>query len=655
MNPGDGTVTMNPDGSYTFTPADGFSGETEFTYSVCDDGTPALCDTATVYLEVLDPISVTSNQVIANPDANTVNQDSTGTGNVLANDLDPDGLSPAVTTPLTNQTVSGVDEDGNPVANAGTLTLNTDGTYTFEPASGFTGTVTQAYTICDAAIPAIACDDAELIIDVIPSSGNTTFANDDAVMTDAGVTVSGDIATNDTDNENDTQTINSFSYDTDGDGDADFTVTSGSLGSPIEVGGTDSLGNYVANAGDLTLNADGTYDFEPASGFAGNVVIPYETCDDGTPQACEEATLVITVIDIKRDYGDAPVAYPVAWHRKMTDDNSDNVLDGATDVWLGTNTSFETSQPSSALANGDSNDDAITFGTDTGDFPSEIIPGTSYDVDIIVNSSVADEVYYGLWIDWDNNGSYDSLYLGSQVTASPATATVTVNAPSTLAPGTDVNIRLRADDEPLSPTDFQGGKSNGEVEDYQSMPLVLPVELTSFKGELDDCDIHLNWVTESEKDFDYFELQWSGNGIDFSRVAIIEAEGGDFSQSYKYIEKATSKHNYFRLKMVDLDESVEYSDIIYITSQCENPYEMNVYPNPVLRESTMINVEFYSEREEAYLLITDMYGRVVRKLKLEVESKFINTVQFDISDLPSGNYTIQVLGDNNIKMFTISN
>jgi uncharacterized repeat protein (TIGR01451 family) len=55
-NPGHGTVTMNPDGSYTYTPANGYSGPDTFTYTVCEPAPyQALCSTATVHVTVNPP------------------------------------------------------------------------------------------------------------------------------------------------------------------------------------------------------------------------------------------------------------------------------------------------------------------------------------------------------------------------------------------------------------------------------------------------------------------------------------------------------------------------------------------------------------------------------------------------------------------------
>ncbi len=52
-----GTVSLNSNGSVTYTPADGFKGQDSFTYSLCDDDEEATCSTATVTVNVLEPVA----------------------------------------------------------------------------------------------------------------------------------------------------------------------------------------------------------------------------------------------------------------------------------------------------------------------------------------------------------------------------------------------------------------------------------------------------------------------------------------------------------------------------------------------------------------------------------------------------------------------
>lgn len=51
-SPTNGLLNVNEDGSVTYSPNTGFSGDDEFCYTICDNGTPSLCDTALVYINV---------------------------------------------------------------------------------------------------------------------------------------------------------------------------------------------------------------------------------------------------------------------------------------------------------------------------------------------------------------------------------------------------------------------------------------------------------------------------------------------------------------------------------------------------------------------------------------------------------------------------
>jgi protocatechuate 3,4-dioxygenase beta subunit len=127
--PAHGALTLNADGSFTYTPNQGFIGTDSFTY-VCNDG-PLNSNMATVTLRVL---------------ARPVAHDDHYTGQaghplvvympgVLANDYDPNGLS------LTAILVSGPAH--------GTLTLNADGSFTYTPNSGFSGSDSFTYVASD--------------------------------------------------------------------------------------------------------------------------------------------------------------------------------------------------------------------------------------------------------------------------------------------------------------------------------------------------------------------------------------------------------------------------------------------------------------------------------------------------------------------------
>jgi hypothetical protein len=65
-----GSLALNGNGSYTYTPTTGFIGTDSFTYQACDKATPVQCSSATVYLNVYDPavqcIAATGPNLLAN-------------------------------------------------------------------------------------------------------------------------------------------------------------------------------------------------------------------------------------------------------------------------------------------------------------------------------------------------------------------------------------------------------------------------------------------------------------------------------------------------------------------------------------------------------------------------------------------------------------
>ena len=247
------TVNIDPNtGVYTYTPPTDYIGQDSFEYTICDNGSPQACDSATVYIEVI-PRGGPGNQApIANADTNITEIDTPINGNVLSNDFDPDNDPITVTTP-TVVTTEGV-----------TVTIDPNtGAYTYTPPAGFTGEDTFVYTICDNGNPAL-CDTAMVVITVVQGNQNITVANDDAFNTTMDVALNGNVLDNDSDPEGDTQTVNTTPVDN-------------------------------VNNGTLVLNSDGTFIYTPDSGFEGTDSFVYTVCDNGTPMACDTATVYITV------------------------------------------------------------------------------------------------------------------------------------------------------------------------------------------------------------------------------------------------------------------------------------------------------------------------------------------------------------------------
>ncbi|HEU0221893.1 MAG TPA: Ig-like domain-containing protein [Paracoccaceae bacterium] len=164
-NAANGTVTKNADGTVTYTPKAGFSGTDSFSYTISDG---KLSDSATVKVTVNgsdpeptpDPDPDTNTKPDAVADSATTAAGQAVVIKVLANDTDADGDALSVTW---------AGQSGH-----GTVTRNADGTITYKPNAGFSGSDSFYYTISDGeltdtAIVRISVDGSEPTPDPVPS------------------------------------------------------------------------------------------------------------------------------------------------------------------------------------------------------------------------------------------------------------------------------------------------------------------------------------------------------------------------------------------------------------------------------------------------------------------------------------------------------
>lgn len=166
----------------------------------------------------------------------------------------------------------------------------------------------------------------------------------------------------------------------------------------------------------------------------------------------------------------------------------------------------------------------------------------------------------------------------------------------------------------------------------------LPVELMDFSGRnLNASRNQLNWVAASELDFSHYELQRSSTGSDFIPITQITGKGNtaEISQ-YEYIDNdfKTAK-NYYRLKMIDLDGSFEYSNTIVL--EAERNKKIDVYPNPV-NDVIQIQLDFEIEGDIDYTLVT-IDGQ---KLKTGIINN--RNYEVDINHLENGVYILYLDG-----------
>jgi hypothetical protein len=129
----------------------------------------------------------------------------------------------------------------------------------------------------------------------------------------------------------------------------------------------------------------------------------------------------------------------------------------------------------------------------------------------------------------------------------------------------------------------------------------LPVTLTDFTVTKENSTAALTWSTTSETNASEFEVQHSENGKAWNKIGSVEAIGESVNLfRYNFVhENPATGDNFYRLKMVDLDNTYAMSRIV--TVNFENVASVQVYPNPTsdfmkltLGKEKIRNVQLYN-------------------------------------------------------------
>lgn len=140
---------------------------------------------------------------------------------------------------------------------------------------------------------------------------------------------------------------------------------------------------------------------------------------------------------------------------------------------------------------------------------------------------------------------------------------------------TSANIRFRFNFQ----SDFIFTYDGYKLTDFDiACNVVLPVEMVSFTGKRVGSDNQLEWITQSEKDNDYFEIEWSTNpeAEIWSGIAAVNSKGnGSEKKNYSFVHEnpLVGKKNYYRITQVDKDGTRRtFEDLVLVDNTMkENP------------------------------------------------------------------------------------
>ena len=176
----------------------------------------------------------------------------------------------------------------------------------------------------------------------------------------------------------------------------------------------------------------------------------------------------------------------------------------------------------------------------------------------------------------------------------------------------------------------------------ESVP--LPVELISFSGKCSGTGVKLEWITSSELNNDYFVLESSLNGIDFTEISRQPGKGtysGISRYTFTDLNAESIDKLYYRLSAFDQDGSMSMDKMIVVdcTRQTTSDSGISVYPNPF--DSNLNIIIEDAVNGDVVIEVLNLLGQPVHVSTHKVQSGF-NHLKLDISNLAAGAYHLSI-------------
>jgi sucrose-6-phosphate hydrolase SacC (GH32 family) len=194
-----------------------------------------------------------------------------------------------------------------------------------------------------------------------------------------------------------------------------------------------------------------------------------------------------------------------------------------------------------------------------------------------------------------------------------------------------------------------GAAATANVTVYNINPnSVLPVTWLSFTAQQKNSAIQLQWQTAAEINNDHFEVQKSTDGVTFNSIASLAANNDSrYTATYNFSDYSpVTGKNYYRIKQVDKDGKISYSNIRQLNYLVESKQtRTKIIENPV---AGSIELLYNCNTDHSDISLYDASSK--RILNLKKSSVLQNEkITIPINSLTSGVFYLRVSGDNFIE------
>lgn len=174
---------------------------------------------------------------------------------------------------------------------------------------------------------------------------------------------------------------------------------------------------------------------------------------------------------------------------------------------------------------------------------------------------------------------------------------------------------------------------------------VLPIELVSFTVECKENQKQASWVTATEINNAYFELEESQDAINFYTIANIATQNGNSATEQQYSTSFDNNQhitNYYRLKQIDENGNYIYSSLVKVScGKTSISPIVSIYPNPT---TSYLQLSIQHIEGNISYSIYDVQGKEIMTKQTNLIDDFKENI--DVSQLAKATYVLQLVIDN---------
>ena len=188
----------------------------------------------------------------------------------------------------------------------------------------------------------------------------------------------------------------------------------------------------------------------------------------------------------------------------------------------------------------------------------------------------------------------------------------------------------------------QGDECLFHFEISRGSAIPLPVELLSFNAVCEEGKIKADWTTATELNNDYFVLEHSADGVQFTEGKRTKGAGtSNIQNHYKVVESESDDSKYYRLKQVDYNGEYAFSKTLF--ASCKNkPKSLDVTAIVPVPSDNYVDIYYTIDKEDHVAF--ELYDMLGKKVVSENELAHAggNIHQIDLASLNSGVYYLIV-------------